>query len=178
MKKLFSVLLVLIVLSSQTVFAMGFEKTDVPLLIAVNYIKWAENGFGVTDLRKDFDGEIDGDEEYTYVDDLIILDNPQEEQIQYIKLNYYNRGKDEEQQILRAMSMFAAIEFGAPGSWTDASTINAMSLSMDFYKRLEETLKTKSEKLADGKAVPFYVSDRLTYVLSADITNGIVITVV
>ena len=178
MKKCIIAILILAICSIDFALAMGFDTTDVPLTIALNYLKWAEEGFGVTNIRTDFDGRVDADGEYTCVDDIIILDDPQQQRIKYIKMNYYNRGQDEGQQILRAMSLFAAIEYGAPGAWTDPVTLQAMSEATDFYKKLEDAIKTKGETITSGKQVPFYVSSRLTYMVTASAKDGVILTVV
>ena len=176
MKKAAVLLLALVLFVPQISFAAGFVKEDMPIWIAVNYLKWARDCFNVTDLREEFDGYLDGNDDYSIVDDLIIVDHRKKEVIQYVKMNYLNDGKDESQQTLRAMSMFASIEYGAPGEWTDPQTLQAISACYAFASALRTALLEHAEELADGKPILFYKSERFTYVISKSIDEGTAIT--
>ena len=150
-----------ILLSSMSAYA---DLTPLyPANVMACYMAWA-NYYGVSDLSDEMETKtIDDDTASMMCDMLITYSDRHTLKLNYAILLYRYPGYDDMDMDLRAVSLFSALEYGAPLMLSDEEASEAEQIALDIFRQLRKTINEKSNLIDAHEFVKFYIGNSVIY---------------
>lgn len=169
-RKLIIGLLICFVLSF-SVFGVAEENLFAPSLIT-NYVTWAEL-FGVKNIDEDNleSQQLDDDTTRMYIDMLLVDSNRHTLGFETAMLIYRYPGYTDAEMDLRALALFAAIEYGKPNDFSAQETKMVRSSVMPRLTDMKQMIQNNDLKQS-AEPIPIYVGTASVYYL-CQISEGV-----
>lgn len=168
MKKAITLITVLVMMFSSTVASASYDEElwDNNLYaptLATMYLMWGEL-FGATNIDDQYDIRID-DEKHAklYMDTLCITADADTRSFieGYLIVKY--PGYTDTEMDLRALALFAAVEYGHLVEETSAEIRMVRSDAIEILNKYKQATIDYSDAIAAGQIVPFYIGNQVIY---------------
>lgn len=133
-----------------------------PTLVAT-YMMWADL-FGVDDISDDYSISIGDDgNAHVHADTLNIVYDDRASELVYGMLLYKYTGYTDAEMDLRAMALFAAIEYGWMRSNTQQEVDAVRLTALMTLNKMKTAMTTFYYAFQQGEIIPFFIGDQTLY---------------